>query len=597
MIRIVLMILLIVSGHLAAASAFDDSDNRVLLDVLSAEEDRFVDRADELAEIRNRGMARAWWQSGFVKGKDQWLTYDEAVALAANDQKRLDYETERSAAGDSAEEQLRLASWCGRNELPDQERAHLLAALTADPRLQNERLLRRAGFEPVLGGWISKEQLDRLKIESDRIDDSLNHWQSRLARISRQLRGNRHVKQKALSELREITDPNAVAAIDLIPGRSPRLDTVRVAVQTLGQIEGYQASQVLAKYAVFSDNATIRREATEHLRNRRYEDFVPHMIALMATETRATFTTSRRKFSPFLEPEVAVHLKMERATENQIQIAHSHLRLVPIIVRTLRTISSGLPGYELIPDTEARRVALQFDSNIHKTKRHVDEVNEITSELNGRVSQVLSALTDRRSTTDPNYWWGWWNLQRDVDVGEKTVVEVSEDDVVLTSPHTLRMSCFAKGTLVWTETGLKPIDVIRIGDRVFSKNVESGEVTFSPVLKTTIRKAKPLVVVQLADEEIKATGGHHFWQSGQGWVKARDLRAFGRLHTATGNTFVRDVRSGPSEQTYNLVVEGSHTYFVGKAGMLVQDLLLTPPTNMVVPGLTRFEMQKLAKAE
>ena len=441
---------------------------------------------------------------------------------------------------------------------------------------------------------MSKEQLERLKVESDRIDDSLNHWQSKLSRMDRQLRGGKASQQKALGELNEISDPKAVAAIDLVLGRSTRLDTVRAAVQTLGQIEGYEASQVLAKYAVFSDNPTIRREAIEHLRNRRYEDFVPPMIALMATETRATFTRSRRRMSSLLAPEVAVHLRLERATENQIQIAHSHLRVIPYIVRTFRL---GLPGYELIPETGSRHVRLQFDSIVHNTKRQIDEVNEVTSELNSRVSQVLGTLTDRRSTSDPEYWWVWWNQQRDVDAGEKTVVEVSEDDVVLRSPHALRMSCFAKGTLVWTETGLKPIESIRIGDRVFSKNVETGDLAFKAVLKTTIRKPKPLVVVQSADEEIKATGGHQFWQSGQGWVKARDLSAFGRLHTVTGNTFVRDVRPGPSEQTYNLIVEGSHTYFVGKAGMLVQDLLLTLPTNMVVPGLTRFEMQNLARAE
>jgi hypothetical protein len=136
-----------------------------------------------------------------------------------------------------------------------------------------------------------------------------------------------------------------------------------------------------------------------------------------------------------------------------------------------------------------------------------------------------------------------------------------------------------------------------VGDRVLSKNVESGELAFRPVLKTTVRKAKPLVVVRSTNEDIKATGGHQFWQSGHGWVKARDLAALSRMHTVTGNVFVDAVQPGPTEQTFNLVVEDSHTYFVGKAGLLVQDLLLTPPTNMVVPGLTRFELQNRVTAK
>ncbi|MGZ0174856.1 MAG: polymorphic toxin-type HINT domain-containing protein, partial [Planctomycetales bacterium] len=351
-------------------------------------------------------------------------------------------------------------------------------------------------------------------------------------------------------------------------------------------------------YAVFSDNATIRREATEHLSGRRYEDFVPHMVALMATETRATLTTSRRNHSGIssilLEPEIAVHLKLERVTDEQIQIAHSHLRLVAKIVRV---IGFGLPGEELLRGRGYGQATLDFDSRIHSTKRRIDEANELTTQLNGRVSLVLSAVAGRSSNNDPEYWWAWWNAERDVDAGDKAVVEISEDDTVLQEPFVLRWSCFAAETAVWTETGLKPIESIRIGDRVLSKNVESGELAFRSVLKTTVRKAKPLVVIRSDGEEIKATGGHQFWQSGRGWVKARDLEAFGRLHTVTGNAFVNDVRPGPTEQTYNLVVEDSHTYFVGKAGLLVQDLLLTAPTNMVVPGLTRFEMQNLSHVE
>ena len=585
---------LIVSCHVSTASAFENSDANPLLDILSAEDDRMVDRSAELTAIRTRGRDRVWWQSGFVKGTDQWLTYDEAVALSVSDEKRQRYETERAAAGESGEEQLRLASWCGRNGLPERERAHLLVALKIDPRLQNERLMRRAGFEPVLGHWMSNEQLDRLGIESDRIDSSLKSWQTKLSRIGRQLRGTKNVQRKALNELAEISDPKAVAAIDLVLGRSPHLETARAAIRTLGQIDSYESSQVLAKRAISSDSPTIRREATECLANRRFEDFVPPMIALMATETTATVSPFRR-ISRVLTSELVAVFRLERNTSSQTQIASSRFRLVP---RVVSSSSAGPNGRRLYPlSLRLQGPMYDIDAQVHRTKRTVDEVNEKTVELNGRIGSVLGSVTGLDSSAKPEIWWQWWNKVLDVDAPPRTVVEVDEGDTRFELPVHRRHSCFAAGTQVWTETGLRAIESIKVGDRVLSKSVESGELAFRPVLRTTIREAKPLVVIQSAEDELKVTGGHRFWQSGYGWVIARDLTAISRLHTVTGNNFVRDVRPGPSEQTYNLVVEGSHTYFVGKAGMLVQDLLLTPPTNMVVPGFTRFEMQSLATAE
>ncbi|MFT5326620.1 MAG: hypothetical protein ACI8P0_004497 [Planctomycetaceae bacterium] len=593
MTRKVFLLIAVVSYTSAPAIAFDDGDENALRHILAVEKDRFVERNAELAPVRNRGLDSAWWQSGFVAGDDRWLTYDEAVATTKRSEMHRLYEVERAATVDSPEDHIRLASWCRRNGLLDQERAHLIEALMAKPELQTERLLKRAGFERALGGWMSKEQRNRLEDEVARIDDSLNHWRQKLVRINRQLAGSMGSQRKALSELKEIIDPRAVGAVDLVLGRSPRLSTARAAMQTLGQIDSYEASQVLAKFAVFSDIPTIRREATQQLSGRRYEDFVPGMISLMATETQATFTPYRIAPSMY-HREIVVDLKLQRETDDQIQVSHGRLRLISEITRVLRFTGQR----KLVPHNPASFSAFTFDTQIHSAKRRIDELNEVTAEINNRIVPVLASLSGRNTNPNPNYWWNWWNEERDVDAAPREVVEVNEEDTIIRDTYTLhRVSCFAAGTPAWTETGLKPIESIRIGERVLSKNVETGELAFRTVLKTTVRKAKPLVVIRSDGEEIKATGGHQFWQSGQGWVKARDLEAFGRLHTVTGNVFVNDVQPGPTEQTYNLVVEDSHTYFVGKAGLLVQDLLLTAPTNMVVPGLTRFEMQNLAKAE
>ena len=68
------------------------------------------------------------------------------------------------------------------------------------------------------------------------------------------------------------------------------------------------------------------------------------------------------------------------------------------------------------------------------------------------------------------------------------------------------------------------IETIKVGDRVLAQDIDTGELAYKPVLRTTVRPAKPLVRLQIGDEAIVATGGHRFWVSGEGWTKSRDLK-------------------------------------------------------------------------
>jgi hypothetical protein len=148
------------------------------------------------------------------------------------------------------------------------------------------------------------------------------------------------------------------------------------------------------------------------------------------------------------------------------------------------------------------------------------------------------------------------------------------------------MSCFAKGTPVWTQQGPRPIDSIRVGDLVLSQNVESGELAYKPVIATTLRPPAPIVRIEAGENvRIDATGGHRFWVSGEGWVRARQLQSGQPLHSTDGTTLVSQVSEQPNALAYNLVVADFHTYFVSQAKLLCQDNLLPKPTTVLVPGL------------
>ena len=102
-------------------------------------------------------------------------------------------------------------------------------------------------------------------------------------------------------------------------------------------------------------------------------------------------------------------------------------------------------------------------------------------------------------------------------------------------PH----SCFAPGTPVWTATGATAIEKILPGDRVLSQDPETGELTYKPVLKVTLRSARPMLDLTVGDETIRSTRGHLFWVAGEGWLMAREmvagqkLQAIGEILTLT----------------------------------------------------------------
>ncbi len=105
------------------------------------------------------------------------------------------------------------------------------------------------------------------------------------------------------------------------------------------------------------------------------------------------------------------------------------------------------------------------------------------------------------------------------------------------------------------------------------------------VIQTTVRPPKSTLRIVLDSGEIQATGGHPWWISGRGWLRTRDLEKGMILRSASSTSEIRDVIHDPIErETYNLVVDGFHTYFVGEHRILSHDNTLPRPTLRTVPG-------------
>lgn len=138
--------------------------------------------------------------------------------------------------------------------------------------------------------------------------------------------------------------------------------------------------------------------------------------------------------------------------------------------------------------------------------------------------------------------------------------------------------CFLGDTPVDTADGPRPIAEIAAGDLVRSFDVFAGDDGWRKVTQVQTRRTRSLVTLVLGDgSRIQATPEHYFWVLGSGWVRALELTPRDYLLNDQGvaasvaSLTSRSARDDGAEvDVYNLVVEGTGTYFVGEAPVLVE---------------------------
>jgi hypothetical protein len=147
-------------------------------------------------------------------------------------------------------------------------------------------------------------------------------------------------------------------------------------------------------------------------------------------------------------------------------------------------------------------------------------------------------------------------------------------------PGEAGVGCFAAGTLVSTDQGLKPIEKIQANDRVWSYDFTSGNVELRTVSRTFVHQARGYAVLQIGQATITATLEHPFWVENVGWKGAGHLQPGDLIQKFDGSsTPVRAVQFSTDEITvYNFEVQHTHAYFVSSEGLLVHNSCgMTPP--------------------
>lgn len=126
--------------------------------------------------------------------------------------------------------------------------------------------------------------------------------------------------------------------------------------------------------------------------------------------------------------------------------------------------------------------------------------------------------------------------------------------------------CFLAGTPVLTPDGEKPIEQLKPGDVVLSRDEASveGPVESKLVEELFVREGVVLDLT-VCGQVIHTTPEHPFYVQARGWTAAGDLQAGDLLATRDGRWLPLEAahNTGRVETVYNLRIADWHTYFVG----------------------------------
>jgi hypothetical protein len=491
-----------------------------------------------------------------------------------------DQEAQAAAAEISPLLEAALARWCEQHDLPEQARFHWTRLLVFQP--QNQEAMQALDLVRVGNQLLTTDQAAAERKAAHEKAVATKHWLTVLQRVRKDLDDASAPKRldvaRATLRKADISSIPAFEALlenrDLGSGAATHFTREYIHAVLANSLEP-ETTQALVKIALAGPESG-RKEAIEQLRLRDFIAYVPQLMGSL----KGT-----------LEVSAGIEIEADgsavcKATYSQQGIYEDQVRIETHRFQLQNAGGSGGRTKQQV-QADARERAERLQAEI---EAKVASINSLNLAANRPIFVLLRGVTDQVLPDDAAPWWTWWKDYNELMRPPKNPVRTTQyfDAQFLRYNEVRRRrekDCFVAETPVWTSTGLRPIDTIMPGDTVLAQDQETGELAYKVVLGVSMRPPHELLALTAGGETIVGTRGHRFWQRGPGWTMAKNLTVGAPLHTIHGEISVENTAPAEPQPTYNLIVDGFNTYFVGRAGLLVHDNGIPTPTAVTTPGL------------
>jgi hypothetical protein len=385
---------------------------------------------------------------------------------------------------------------------------------------------------------------------------------------------NESNQRRGQKMLGAITNPEATYAIEYFLC-SQAMPIAEIGIQKIYGFDGREATGSLLRVALYHNEAAARQTACEMLDKRNAAEFIPELIGMLESPVTSEYILTSVGAGQILHRHVFFQQRFDQDVVRQYDQMY-----VANLVNPTRAQPDPVAVNQLLANNlRTGRVGTE------RMEQAVLAHNLSVEQKNVRLIDVLRSVTSEDAGSTPEDWWNWWYDQNDIKMYQRPVSYRSESlGTTVTSGLAMRSGeCFVAGTLVWTDRGLRAIEFLRTGDRVWAQDLKSKQMVYRNVITLTTREPSPTLLIQLPNEVLQVSDGHPFHVDGEGWMRARDLKRGTKLTGRQGVVSIENVSHGSVEPLFNLVVERDSNYFVGTAGVLSHDHTI-PTSPVIIPA-------------
>ncbi len=583
-------------------------------------------RGNLLNTAGNERLAR--WYAGEIMVDNQWLTLEQIQQQTANDKHLASYRNLREQATDRLADHERLARWCKKHDLEDLANMHWLHVLRFDQR--HRAALSELELIWHQGKLLTLDEAERSRQREREWLKQKKTWRATAIRLRRELeQDDPEQKIAARQELRKIRAPAAVPAL-LEEFSEPARDEDKTITRqtellaTLGGINSQQAIEVLVEYAVLDPDESVRYAAIDQLKAKPFQEYVPQLLSEMQMPIEASVSINQignqivnhyiyAQDTPYGDYErdyqtsrtipgqryVSTDLYRRRTRQETTYIPARHREafecnghIVPASTTPARTNTRNETTTEYVDTLYAEHPAYRTNrrNTLNRSKaqaaaadNQIARRNNALRVQNERIADVLNEVTGETLSAFPKSWWNWWGdyLDRHPDIA--TVGARQQLNMALLNQQQRGL---ARGTWVWTQLGKQPVEKVLPGDFVLAQGPQTGELAYKIVLAIANPQEITVTKIDLNGFALHAAPGHVIWTTGAGWQRVSKLSAGQSLHGAITENRIADVETAFDIESYDLIVDGFHTFFVGEQGLLVHDATPISPSGVALPGFS-----------